>query len=270
MQATADFLVDHEGLKLLDLAKTWTLEWYVVVNASTPMPRMQPSVVPLRKFSQASCSLWPPPAPGRRGRGGEPTPWSVVAAINTMMEEVDDEAHEDLPEQEDLPDVDVELEDRFAAEALGEETAADALLLGQNLAVEEGNAASGSGDLALVEEGSAPADDAVDAEAAQRPGASAAPDLEDNAPAVPLAKARGGVGVRMTADTTVTLPGQGTMSFYASKNSFQAVCHNPASWPLCTQPHQPRTSSTGANSGWTSCGLFGSLAWSGQQHSQQG
>lgn len=213
-QATATFLVDYSALEMAAKYEDIQLSWWKVMSTKHPIANVRPGVLALvpcpdlgvhrlRPASDKRSRRHPPPPAS--GHGGHEEPPPALADGAAACSDSDEEVEEEHAASED---------DMFDAElvALLEEAGG---LDFASIALQSADdgASNEAGEAGVVgHEPTGPAEDAPPVAAAVAP------------PPPPPPKAAGGAA-RRGATATVQMPG-GSVSFYASKNAFEAVCEN--------------------------------------------
>lgn len=198
----------HQGIALLAAYERLSVSWYLLEESSRPLASFAPDIVPVvpLTFGASAVPFYPKQVKRRVNR------YPKRARQNANDEQpplADDDGDDGIDEEaldQEVPGIDDEHEREFGdfesalAEVL-EEASAELL---RPLAAED------------EEDGAPPPQEQI-AEGALE---------EDLAPPPPppIAEAR---GPRGKAAVTVTFP-HGKISYYASKNSFEAICRNPA------------------------------------------
>lgn len=212
-QATNRFLVEYEGLAQAYGSDTIDIRWYRLKSDGRPLAQVMPNIVEVEPYPEleAPVRVWPcsrrriphhPPAPRRRGASGEPE--DAAEAIT--------DGHSSADEGE------------LAADA--EEEAATLAFLEE--ALRDGGALD-DGAFGLKAEEEAPEADPGAAPSEPQPTASAGPSAPPPPPppVVPGGAAPRGAGVAQRRGADVTMQGYGgSISFYPSKQAFEAVCDN--------------------------------------------
>lgn len=212
-QATGRFFTMYEGLAMVRLPARVLISWYRLESNTVPVASVKPdmvSIVPL-EGCELDADLWQtrrravprhPPRPVQRGDSVSPERGDGQPA---------DDLGADVSEASDSSD-----------EAMDLEAGLRAILEGAELLAESGfDASVAAGAEAAPEEAAAaesPAGDAV-VEHSPMPPPPEAPPAADG-PGEAVRRRRG-------AEVTFYVEG-GSISYYASKNAFEAVCENKA------------------------------------------
>lgn len=215
-QATNRFLVEYEGFALAYGSDIVDIRWYRLRSDRRPVARVQPNKVPVEPYPglEEAVQVWPvarrrmarhPPAP--RAPPVADAGVDAAAALCDGERSADEGAAPDVPNEE-------EAEPRGV---LGEALRFSDELVEAEFAFEPPSEAA-----AAPSEAPAPC--------GRLAGSSREPAPPPPAPIAPRGAeaSRGpGVGPRRGADVTMQCPG-GSISFYAKKMAFEAVCDNAA------------------------------------------
>ena len=233
-EADEVFLIEYRAMQLLDLDVAWAISWFEVEDSPRPLAKIEPrfvSVLPLAEGA-AGEAFWPPKrlqrrtvaarqerqAPGRQA-DFRPTP---------------EQHNADEPEAgEEDPEADEGVEDEQADEGPEHEDLLWQLALAPQLWSEssQGPPPRPAEQPPPPASSDAPAPPTPPAEAVRSPPPASEPAAEDQAQPPPAQLRRRGsaVGPRGPtgiADSTIMVLG-GKISYYANKNTFEAVCDNP-------------------------------------------
>lgn len=214
-KATKNFVVEYEAFAEVDLSQDVWLRWYILESDARPVASVAPQAVQVAPLpAQAAASkVWPRK---RRAAGRHPPrpKQGPLGAADAALEDAQDGAltSEDEGAMGEAEEADFQLE----AELHG--------------LLEEAEALAQSGlNLADAEVEARPSADAAEPSGsanAPAPIAADAPSAEEAPPPPAMVVPRGvGRGERSSAIVTFVCPG-GTISYYTSKNAFEAVCDN--------------------------------------------
>lgn len=215
LESTAMYFTDYDALARLSLCDSWTVEFWELQAGERPIGAFAPGTVWAERSGHEAQLVWPPPPRRQRRR---PLPQGQLAAIADAEEESEHMGTEDSDSEpgwgsdlsnQEGPDDDED--DQILA--LLHDIMADEVVEG--VGIEE---ALGDGTVA----GDAPPDQGAPA-AAPDPAEPPAPSVAVDAVAPPPPPAM--LRNRGRATSSVALVG-GTMAYYESKSSFQAVCNN--------------------------------------------
>lgn len=211
-KATSEFLVLDLAVPLLDPNISWNIEWYRLADTPHGVAAFSPGVVPVHKVDDPKAKhgpFWPPGrgggdkkrfrlptgsrGSGSGGDGGDDPDDDELLADQALVVDGDDADGDELPSDLD------QLLDRLR----------EGLRVSAN---EDGDDVGGGDRPEGIEVPEPPGDEPVPPPPA--------PHDDDDDPNRRL-------GPRGNADITVWVEG-GRISFYSSKNSFEAVCGNPS------------------------------------------
>lgn len=213
MQATGRFLTVYEALAMLQGSKVMAASWYLLEATEVPVASVQPDLLPARLLQgvPANTDVWK--ASGRAVPRHPPRPDSDPIFVDGGDGGEEDEGGADL-DHPSQSEEDADDDDGFERdlEALLEEVQE----LGE----------SGWGEIP-VESAPAAAPTAAAAEPVSEEAAGQAAVVEEAPPPPPPrpSSSREGVAPRRGAAITVQCEG-GSISYYASKSAFEAVCEN--------------------------------------------